>query len=71
MKNRNITGIVVAIIYCVVLYVFLTDAPPGEAPNNPFWVYLMIPIGSIVITSLFDYVIKFDFFRKKKSSRKK
>jgi hypothetical protein len=28
MKNRNVTGIVVAIIYCVVLYVFLTDAPP-------------------------------------------
>lgn len=27
MKNRNITGIVVAIIYCVVLYVYLTDAP--------------------------------------------
>ncbi|WP_339299808.1 hypothetical protein MKY92_06645 [Paenibacillus sp. FSL R5-0623] len=66
MKNRNITGIIVAIIYCVVLYVFLTDAPPGEAPNNPFWIYLLIPIGAIVITSLFDYVDKFDFFRKRK-----
>lgn len=66
MKNRNITGIVVAIIYCVVLYVFLTDSPSGEAPNNPLWVYLLIPLGSIVITSFFDYVIKFDFFRKKK-----
>jgi hypothetical protein len=66
MKNRNITGIVVAVIYCVVLYVFLTDAPPGEAPNNPFWVYSLFPLGVVVITSLFDYVIKFDFFRKKK-----
>ena len=27
MKNRNITGIVVAVIYCVAFYVFLTDAP--------------------------------------------
>jgi hypothetical protein len=66
MKNRNITGIVLAIIYCIVLYFILTDSPPGEAPNNPVWVYLFIPIGAIVITSLFDYVIKFDFFRKKK-----
>ncbi len=66
MKNRNITGIVVAIIYCIILYVFLTDSAPGEAPNNPLWVYILIPLGAVVITSLFDYVIKFDFFRKKK-----
>jgi hypothetical protein len=66
MKNRNVTGIVLAVIYCVVLFEILTDAPPGEAPNNPRWVYAMIPLGAIVITSLFDYVIKFDFFKKKK-----
>ncbi|KOY17184.1 hypothetical protein [Paenibacillus xylanivorans] len=66
MKNRNVTGIVLAVIYCVVLFEILTDAPPGEAPNNPPWVYAMIPLGAVVITSLFDYVIKFDFFKKKK-----
>ncbi|WP_244965890.1 hypothetical protein [Paenibacillus alvei] len=47
----------------------LIDAPPGEAPNHPLWVYSMIPLGAVVITSLFDYVIKFDlfdFFKKKK-----
>lgn len=66
MKNRNITGIVVAVIYCLVLYGILIDAPPGEAPNNPPWAYAMIPLGAVVITSLFDYVIKFDFFKKKK-----
>lgn len=66
MKNRNITGIVVAIIYCVVLFEILIDAPPGKAPINPPWTYAMFPLGVVVITSLFDYVIKFDFFRKKK-----
>ncbi|SCY05654.1 hypothetical protein SAMN05720606_102202 [Paenibacillus polysaccharolyticus] len=66
MKNRNITGIVVAIIYCIVLFIFLTDSPSGEAPNNPRWIYLLLPLGAIAITSLFDYVIKFDFFRVKK-----
>ncbi|MGG3281069.1 hypothetical protein [Paenibacillus solani] len=71
MKKRNITGIVVAMIYCVVLFEILTDAPPGEAPNNPFWVYSMIPLGAVVITSLFDYVIKFDFFRRKKRNKKR
>lgn len=65
-RNRNITGIIVAIIYCIVLYEILIDAPPGEAPNNPFWVYSMIPLGAIAITPLFDYVIKFDFFKRKK-----
>ncbi|WP_422660951.1 hypothetical protein ACK8P5_10875 [Paenibacillus sp. EC2-1] len=65
-RTRNITGIIVAIIYCIVLFEILIDAPPGEAPNNPPWVYPMIPIGAIAITSLFDYVIKFDFFKRKK-----
>ncbi|EJW19748.1 hypothetical protein PAV_1c07340 [Paenibacillus alvei DSM 29] len=72
MKNRNVTGIVLAIIYCIVLFVILTDAPPGEAPNNPLWVYSMIPLGAVVITFLFDYVIKFDlfdFFRKRKNEK--
>lgn len=66
MKNRNITGIVVAVIYCIVLYMILTDAPQGESPNNPFWVYSLLPLGALVITFLFDHVIKFDIFRKKK-----
>lgn len=66
MKNRNVTGIVVAVIYCLVLCEILIEAPPGEAPNNPPWAYAMIPLGAVVITSLFDYVIKFDFFKKKK-----
>lgn len=69
MKNRNVTGIVLAIIYCFVLFEILTDAPPGETPNNPLWVYSMIPLGAVVITLLFDYVIKFDFFKKKKSKK--
>ncbi|MGF6354938.1 hypothetical protein ABIE27_002852 [Paenibacillus sp. 4624] len=63
---KNVTGIVVAIIYCIIIYIFLTDSPLGEAPNNPRWVYLLLPLGAIAITSLFDYVIKFDFFRMKK-----
>ncbi|MEX3616935.1 hypothetical protein [Paenibacillus glucanolyticus] len=66
MKNRNKTGIVVAVIYCVVLYAILMDAPPGEAPIKPPWSYVMFPLGVVVITSLFDFVIKFDFFNKKK-----
>ncbi|OOC59375.1 hypothetical protein [Paenibacillus ihbetae] len=66
MKNRNKTGIVVALIYCLVLYAILIDAPPGEAPVNPPWAPAMIPLGAVIITSLFDYVIKFDFFEKKK-----
>lgn len=70
MKKRNITGILVAVIYCVVLFEILTNAPPGEAPNNPFWVYSMIPLGAVIITSLFDYVIKFDFFRRKKRNKR-
>lgn len=65
-RNRNITGIILAIIYCIVLFEILTDAPPGEVPNNPPWAYPMIPLGAIAITSLFDYVIKFDFFKRKK-----
>ncbi|AVV58494.1 hypothetical protein PVOR_16819 [Paenibacillus vortex V453] len=68
-KNRNVTGIVLAVIYCIVLFEILIDAPPGEAPNNPPWAYAIIPLGVVVITSLFDYVIKFDlfdFFKKKK-----
>jgi hypothetical protein len=67
MKNRNVTGIVLAIIYCIVLFVILTDAPPGEAPNNPLWVYSMIPLGAIVITFLFDYAqVRFVRFLQKK-----
>ncbi|MCY9705045.1 hypothetical protein M5X00_06765 [Paenibacillus alvei] len=61
-KDRNVTGIVLAVIYCFVLFEILIDAPPGEAPNHPLWVYSMIPLGAVVITSLFDYVIKFDLF---------
>ncbi|WP_136604428.1 hypothetical protein [Paenibacillus dokdonensis] len=66
MKNRNVTGIVVAVIYCLVLGEILMEAPPGEAPNNPPWAYLMIPLGAIAITALFDFVIKYDFFKEKK-----
>ncbi|GAK42821.1 hypothetical protein PUW24_19630 [Paenibacillus urinalis] len=69
-KDRNITGIVLALIYCFVLYTILTDAPTGEAPNNPLWAYSLIPIGAVVITSLFDYVIKFDLFKKKFKNEK-
>lgn len=65
-KGRNVTGIVLAVIYCVVLFEILIDAPPGEAPNNPPWAYAMIPLGAVALTFLFDYVIKFDFFKKKK-----
>ncbi|OME92321.1 MULTISPECIES: hypothetical protein [Paenibacillus] len=68
-KDRNVTGIVLAVIYCVVLFEILIDAPPGEAPNNPPWSYAMFPLGVVVITSLFDYVIKFDFFKKMKEWR--
>lgn len=64
-KDRNVTGILLAVIYCVVLFEILIDAPPGEAPNNPPWAYAIIPLGAVVITSLFDFVIKFDFFKKK------
>ncbi|GIO51976.1 hypothetical protein [Paenibacillus cineris] len=65
MKNRNLTGVVLAIIYCFVLYGILIEAPPGEVPNHPPWAYLMIPLGAIAITALFDFVIKYDFFKKK------
>lgn len=65
-KDRNVTGIVLAVIYCFVLFAILIDAPPGEAPNNPPWAYAMIPLGAVAITLLFDHVIKFDFFKKKK-----
>lgn len=65
-KDRNVTGMVLAVIYCLVLFEILIDAPPGEAPINPPWAYAMFPLGVVVITSLFDYVIKFDFFKKKK-----
>ncbi|RED36574.1 hypothetical protein [Paenibacillus sp. VMFN-D1] len=69
MKNRNVTGIVVAIIYCIVLYGILIEAPPGEVPNHPPWAYLMIPLGAIAITALFDFVIKYDFFKKRNKTR--
>ncbi|MGM1047756.1 hypothetical protein SAMN05661091_2956 [Paenibacillus uliginis N3/975] len=69
MKNRNITGIVLAVIYCLVLFEILINRPPGEA--NPPWVYAMFPLGAVAITSLFDYVIKFDFFKKKKKNKKR
>ncbi|MCQ4085430.1 hypothetical protein [Saccharibacillus sp. JS10] len=64
-KPRNITGIIVAVLYCFVLYAILIQAPEGESPVNPPWAYAMIPLGATAITLLFDYVIKFDFFRKK------
>lgn len=66
MKNRNLTGIVVAIIYSIVLLGILLEAPPGEIPHHPRWVFLMIPLGAIAIEVLFDFVIKYDFFKKKK-----
>ncbi|MBP2000017.1 hypothetical protein J2Z69_001036 [Paenibacillus shirakamiensis] len=66
MKNRNITGTVLSLIYCFVLYAILSDAPPGKLPEHPLWVDTMIPFGATVITFLFNYVIKFDFFKKKK-----
>ncbi|OXL87580.1 hypothetical protein BCV73_00550 [Paenibacillus sp. SSG-1] len=65
MKHRNVTGVVLAIIYCFVLYGILIEAPPGEVPNHPPWAYLMIPLGAIAITALFDFVIKYDFFKKR------
>ncbi|WP_172255266.1 hypothetical protein [Saccharibacillus deserti] len=64
-RKRNVTGIVVAVSYCIALYLVLIDAPPGEAPQNPAWMYAMIPLGAVFITALFDYVIKFDFFNRK------
>ncbi|GAB6987996.1 hypothetical protein [Paenibacillus pini] len=66
MKNRNVTGLIVALIYCFGLYAILMDAPEGEAPNHPLWVYTLIPLGATVISFLFERVIKFDFFKKKK-----
>ncbi|WP_256992702.1 hypothetical protein [Paenibacillus sp. SSG-1] len=65
VKHRNVTGVVLAIIYCFVLYGILIEAPPGEVPNHPPWAYLMIPLGAIAITALFDFVIKYDFFKKR------
>lgn len=64
-KNSNKTGILVAIAYCFILYAILISAPPGESPVNPPWAYAMIPLGVVVIVLLFNYVIKFDFFKKK------
>jgi hypothetical protein len=49
MKNRNVTGIVVAVIYCIVIYGILVEAPPGEVPNNPPWAYLMIPLCILLL----------------------
>ncbi|WP_339320888.1 hypothetical protein [Paenibacillus sp. FSL W8-0194] len=66
MKNRNVTGMVLAVIYSLVLYGFLIEAPPGEIPNHPRWAYFMIPLGAIAIMALFDFVIKYDFFKDKR-----
>lgn len=61
-RKRNKTGILIGSIYCIGLFIFLIQAPPGEAPNNPYWYYAMIPLGALTITFLFDHVIKFDVF---------
>lgn len=65
-KKRNVTGIVLALVYCLAVYAILLHAPPGEAPVNPPWAYAMIPLGAVAITLLFDYVIRYDFFKNKK-----
>lgn len=71
LKGRNITGIIVSITYCLVLYEILLRAPEGESPNHPLWHYMMIPIGAIVICFIFDHIIKFDFFKNAKDSNEK
>lgn len=62
-KEKNVTGIMLALLYCVVTYFILMETPNGEPPNHPIWLYSIIPIGATLIRFLFDYVIKFDFFR--------
>ncbi|GGO01840.1 hypothetical protein [Saccharibacillus kuerlensis] len=65
-RKRNITGIVVASLYCIAFYAIIIESAAPNPPNNPFWVYALIPIGAIIITFLFDYVIKYDFFDEEK-----
>ncbi len=62
-KKLNMTATTLSIIYSIVLYYFLTKAPPGEAPDHPLWVFSLMPAGVVVILFFFKYIIKKDFLR--------
>ena len=63
LKGKNITGRLIAVVYCLVMFELLIRAPEGEAPNHPLGYYTMIPLGAIIIYSIFDKFVKFDFFK--------
>lgn len=63
LKGRNITGIIVATIYCLIMFEILLRSQQDGVVHLPAWYYTIIPIGASIICFIFDKFIKFDFFK--------
>ena len=64
-NERNRTGVVLALIFCLVSYFLITRTSPGEAVHfEPSWLPVIIPMGAFIIVLVFDRIIRVDFFRK-------
>lgn len=59
--NRNITSIIVSIIYAISAYLIIRYALPHD---TPIVINTIIPVGVTVILILFKYVFKYDYFDK-------
>lgn len=63
LKGKNITGRLIAVMYCLVMFELLVRAPEGQVAHHPMWYYSMIPLGAVIIYTIFDKFVKFDFFK--------
>ncbi|MCD8835266.1 MULTISPECIES: hypothetical protein [Mammaliicoccus] len=65
-RQRNKTGILVAIIYCFIMYFILNIYGESIDDINKSIRYIIMPFGVVIIIVIFDFLIKKDFFDKKK-----
>ncbi len=62
--NKNITSIILGIIYAVVAYLIMRFLFPNEIPLG---MYPIVIIGGVIfIIVLFNYILKYDFFKTNK-----
>ena len=65
-RQRNNTGILGAIIYCFIMYFILNIYGESIDDINKSIRYIIMPFGVVIIIVIFDFLIKKDFFDKKK-----
>ncbi|WZE74161.1 hypothetical protein QA538_11315 (plasmid) [Macrococcus sp. CCM 2573] len=65
-SEKNYTGSLLGALACIITYFFVTRDSHGNITYNiePDWMIAFIPLSGLIVFLLFQYVIKYDFFKK-------